>query len=121
MPEDANQYYGFTRFAIHLNEFTENLKEDLPPTDSRFRPDQRLFENGKVEEAELEKQRIEESQRSRRRELEAKGETHQPLWFKQDTENSNSKQNNNDWVFNHQYWSSRDSPGNKNRIFPDLW
>lgn len=119
MPEDANQYYGFTRFAIELNEFTENQKEELPPTDTRFRPDQRLFENGKVDEAELEKQRIEEKQRSRRRELEAKGEEHQPLWFIQDKENS---KNNKDWSFNHQYWSKRESPGYKNlNTFPDLW
>ncbi len=117
MPEDANLYYGFTRFAIELNEFTESLKEELPPTDSRFRPDQRLFENGDVDKAEIEKQRIEESQRARRRELEAKGEHHHPLWFTQDKENAKT------WDFNHQYWNKRESPGYKSlkNIFPALW
>ncbi len=120
MPEDANLYYGFTRFATHLNEFTDNLEQELPPTDSRFRPDQRLFENGKIDEAELEKQRIEESQRERRRDLELKNESHQPLWFQQDKTNQNSK---NEWEFNNQYWSQRDSPGFKNlkNRFPALW
>lgn len=117
MPEDANSYYGFTRFAIELNEFTENLKDELPPTDARFRPDQRFFENGKIDDAELEKQRIEEKQRARRREIEAKGEHHQPLWFTQDKENAK------DWSFNNQYWNKRESPGFKNikAIFPNLW
>lgn len=41
MPEDAHKYYGFSRFAIELNELTDNLRATLPPTDTRFRPDQR--------------------------------------------------------------------------------
>lgn len=36
MPEDFNLYYGFTRFAIELNEITDDIKDDLPPTDTRF-------------------------------------------------------------------------------------
>lgn len=119
MPEDANLYYGFTRFAIELNEFTEDLKEELPPTDTRYRPDQRHFENGKVDEAEQEKQKIEEKQRERRREQEAKGEEHQPLWFSLDK----TSKSNKDWIFNNQYWMKRESPGYKNlkHIFPNLW
>lgn len=120
MPEDNHLYYGFTRFAIELNEFTENLKEDLPPTDSRFRPDQRLFENGKVDEAELEKQRIEEKQRDRRREFEAKGTQHTPLWFTFDKANSNSSRK--EYTFDQSYWTKRESPGFKNlNTFQNLW
>uniref|UniRef100_A0A671M5K6 Oxysterol-binding protein n=1 Tax=Sinocyclocheilus anshuiensis TaxID=1608454 RepID=A0A671M5K6_9TELE len=44
MPEDHEQYYGFTQFAIELNELEEGLKPLLPLTDTRFRPDQRLLE-----------------------------------------------------------------------------
>ena len=40
MPEDYELYYGFTRFAIELNELDPDDKS-LPPTDSRFRTDQR--------------------------------------------------------------------------------
>ena len=86
MPEEANMYYGFTRFAIELNEFTENLRDELPPTDSRFRPDQRNLENGLVEKAELEKHRIEEMQRTRRKEMEARNDAHKPLWFQPERE-----------------------------------
>lgn len=41
MPTDYELYYGFTRFAIELNELCPELKDVLPRTDTRFRPDQR--------------------------------------------------------------------------------
>jgi len=43
VPENSKQYYGFTRFAIELNELDDDLRQHLPPTDTRFRPDQRLI------------------------------------------------------------------------------
>ena len=42
-------------FALNLNHLDDELAENLPPTDSRFRPDMRAFENGKYEFAETEK------------------------------------------------------------------
>ncbi|RXG62127.1 Oxysterol-binding protein-related protein 6 [Armadillidium vulgare] len=47
MPEDYQLYYGFTRFAIELNELDPEHAKYLPPTDTRFRPDQRLLERRK--------------------------------------------------------------------------
>ena len=43
MPEDYELYYGFTRFAIELNELDMEQSRFLPPTDTRFRPDQRYL------------------------------------------------------------------------------
>ena len=43
--------------------FDDGLKENLPPTDSRLRPDQRHLENGEYDKANLEKQRLEKRQR----------------------------------------------------------
>lgn len=40
-PKDYLLYYGFSTFAMELNELTPDLKPLLPPTDSRLRPDQR--------------------------------------------------------------------------------
>lgn len=116
MPENSNLYYGFTRFAIELNEFTDNLRDLLPVTDSRFRPDQRYLEEGFVEKAESEKQRIEELQRNRRRLMEANKEIHKPMWF-QPVDDSN------EWQSNGQYWLKRDSPGFKaiNDQLVQLW
>lgn len=42
MPVDQEQYYGFTQFAVEMNELDSTLRPLLPPTDTRFRPDQRL-------------------------------------------------------------------------------
>lgn len=41
MPKGYEQYYGFTQFALELNEIDPLCKSFLPPTDTRFRPDQR--------------------------------------------------------------------------------
>ena len=124
MPEDANLYYGFTRFAIELNELTDELHDEIPPSDSRFRPDQRLLEHGKVDEAEVEKQRIEEIQRSRRREMELRGEEHKPYWFNaESTSDSANSKSTKEWSFNNLYWTKRENPGFRNlkNTLPKLW
>lgn len=54
--------YRMNDFALNLNYIDEDLAAVLPPTDSRFRPDMRAFENGKTEQAELEKRRLENAQ-----------------------------------------------------------
>lgn len=41
MPVDYEQYYGFTKYAIELNELDPSLKLLLPLTDTRLRVDQR--------------------------------------------------------------------------------
>jgi len=41
MPVDHEQYYGFSQYTIGLNDLEEGVREKLPCTDSRFRPDQR--------------------------------------------------------------------------------
>ncbi|XWS22707.1 hypothetical protein CRYUN_Cryun29cG0059100 [Craigia yunnanensis] len=51
--------YNLTPFAISLNE--------LPPSDSRLKPDQRHLENGEYEMANAEKLRLEQLQRQARK------------------------------------------------------
>lgn len=58
--------YFFSSLALTLNE----SEEGVAPTDSRRRPDQRLMEDGHWDEANAEKQRLEEKQRTARRERE---------------------------------------------------
>ena len=81
MPPYAEEYYGFTYFAMSLNELSDDCKDVLPPTDSRLRPDQRAFEEGDVDQAEELKHKLEEAQRSRRKKLEADGKSYTPKWF----------------------------------------
>ncbi|KAI6650356.1 hypothetical protein LOD99_6033 [Oopsacas minuta] len=46
MPPNSETYYGFSKFAMELNYLPEEIKEFLPLSDSRFRTDQRLLEDG---------------------------------------------------------------------------
>lgn len=69
-PPDCDRYYYFTLLAAQLNE----PEEGVAPTDSRLRPDQRLMEEGRWEEANTEKVRLEEKQRAVRRKREAEAE-----------------------------------------------
>ncbi|KAI4375121.1 hypothetical protein MLD38_013030 [Melastoma candidum] len=73
--------YNLTRFAITLNELTPGLKEKLPPTDSRLRPDQRYLENGEYDMANSEKLRLEQRQRQARK-MQERG--WKPHWFARD-------------------------------------
>uniref|UniRef100_A0A8C1K0B7 Oxysterol-binding protein n=1 Tax=Cyprinus carpio TaxID=7962 RepID=A0A8C1K0B7_CYPCA len=113
MPEDHEQYYGFTQFAVELNELEEGLKPLLPLTDTRFRPDQRLLEEGDIAGAEEQKERIEVLQRERRRVLQENSMTHSPRFFKRAEDDS--------WVSNGTYWDLRKDPGFSKLEFPVLW
>ncbi|GAB2235213.1 hypothetical protein Droror1_Dr00027707 [Drosera rotundifolia] len=73
--------YNFTQFTITLNELSPGLKEKLPPTDSRLRPDQRYLENGEYEKANAEKLRLEQRQRQARKMQESGWK---PRWFSKD-------------------------------------
>ncbi|CAN1175454.1 Oxysterol-binding protein-related protein 1C [Linum perenne] len=80
-PPKSPTKYNLTRFAITLNELTPGLKEKLPPTDSRLRPDQRYLENGEFEMANSEKLRLEQRQRQSRKMQESGWKPH---WFAKD-------------------------------------
>uniref|UniRef100_A0A671V0W2 Oxysterol-binding protein n=1 Tax=Sparus aurata TaxID=8175 RepID=A0A671V0W2_SPAAU len=113
MPVDHEQYYGFTKFAIELNELHPSFKLLLPPTDTRLRVDQRLLEGGNLEAAEEQKQRIEQLQRDRRSFLEENNSTHQPKFFR--------KSKDDTWVSNNTYWELRKDPDFSHIDFPTLW
>jgi len=111
VPENSKQYYGFTRFAIELNELDDDLRQQLPPTDTRFRPDQRLLEAGKVDDAEREKARIEHAQRTR------SAVSSIPNWFK---EEENRYVLIGDENPGHSYWKKREENW-KGVDFIQLW
>uniref|UniRef100_A0A8C0EUG7 Oxysterol-binding protein n=1 Tax=Bubo bubo TaxID=30461 RepID=A0A8C0EUG7_BUBBB len=117
MPTNYERYYGFTRFAIELNELDPLLKDLLPTTDARFRPDQRLLEEGNVEAASSEKQRIEELQRGRRRYMEENSIEYVPKFFKKVID-ANQREA---WVTNDTYWELRKDPGFSKVEIPVLW
>ncbi|XP_044034764.1 oxysterol-binding protein-related protein 7 isoform X2 [Siniperca chuatsi] len=106
-PKDYLLYYGFSTFAMELNELTPDLKPLLPPTDSRLRPDQRMLEEGRVDESDRKKDDIEEFQRERRKELAKRGEEHVPRFFKKAKDSCGRDV----WLTNETYWKLRENPG----------
>ncbi|XP_063285852.1 oxysterol-binding protein-related protein 6 isoform X2 [Pelobates fuscus] len=117
MPTNYELYYGFSRFAIELNELDPVMKDFLPMTDARFRPDQRLLEEGNVEAAAMEKQRIEELQRTRRKMLEEDHSEYVPKYFRKITD-AHQKET---WISNDTYWELRKDPGFSKLDLPTLW
>ncbi|KAG8810680.1 hypothetical protein FRC17_002838 [Serendipita sp. 399] len=112
LPPQAQEYYGFTYFTMTLNEITDDLvvkseEEEgagvdvqrylIPMTDSRFRPDQRALEEGRVDEADEIKVKVEEMQRVRRR----AGKDAKPKWFKR------VGQDDTAWEYAGGYWEKR--------------
>jgi len=104
-PPDYEAQYSFGNFTRQLNYLHTGLVPFLPPTDCRFRPDQRALEYGNEELAANEKFRLEEKQRARRKELQAAGETHKPRWF---VEKFDELTQEKIYVYIGGYWESRE-------------
>uniref|UniRef100_A0A8B9R3C3 Oxysterol binding protein like 7 n=1 Tax=Anas platyrhynchos TaxID=8839 RepID=A0A8B9R3C3_ANAPL len=117
MPHDHERNYGFTQFALELNELTPELRRLLPSTDTRLRPDQRYLEEGNVPAAETQKRQIEQLQRDRRRVMEENNITHQARFFRRLTD-ANGKES---WVTNNTYWKLRLDPGFAHLDSAVLW
>ncbi|KAL1921926.1 uncharacterized protein VTP21DRAFT_10568 [Calcarisporiella thermophila] len=105
---DVERYYGFTKFAMELNEITPELSGKLPGTDTRHRPDQRLFEFGKVQEADAEKLRVEQKQRMLRQRMEEEGRTWEPQWFELKKDPFNNEDEGS-WHYKGGYWEARET------------
>ncbi|GAV03596.1 hypothetical protein RvY_13992 [Ramazzottius varieornatus] len=102
-PPYTNQYFGFSLFAMALNELDQETKRQIAPTDTRLRPDVRALENGDLDGASSEKNRLEEKQRAASKRLK-RGEEQDwtPTWFSM---RKNPVTGLEDWTFNGQYWS----------------
>ena len=88
----------------------QDTEPHAPPTDSRFRPDQRLVEEGDIATADTEKARLEQKQRAKR----AAGEECEPLWFGRD------ESANGEYRFLGDYFERRDALFNGSQ-FPDIF
>ena len=115
---ENNQYYGFTPFAMELNELPADLEEYLPRTDTRWRPDQRMYEHGRVMEADQEKLRLEERQRRTRQLMQEKGQEWEPRWF-HIVERDPISEEAKCWRYKGGYWEARAKKQFQNLI--ELW
>lgn len=109
-PPESERYYNFTELACQLNE----EEEGVAPSDSRKRPDQRLMENGFWDEANEEKLRLEEKQRTARKQRETETElaiqdgrpvlTYEPNWFVREKDPFTGS---SVYVFSGEYWECK--------------
>ena len=97
---DSEFFYNLTEFAMQLNIPPALYSNHLAPTDSRWRPDQRALENGDLMLAAAEKTRLEELQRTRKKDMDAQGTVHQPRWF---------AHYEGVWSYTGEYWASKSS------------
>ena len=90
---------------MSLNQLEYNMKvpTTLCPTDCRLRPDIRKLENGDLDGAATEKQRLEEKQREVRKNRK-KEDVFVPKWFKF-SQNQHTKQD--EWLYCGSYWDRK--------------
>ena len=116
IPSLNKDNYYFQPFTTDLNNLTEEMKTALPPTDSRFRPDQRLMEEQKIEEASDEKHRLEEKQRATAKKNKKEGIIPKPRYFEETYDDLTGE-----LIYKYKggYWEDRK---NKNfKDFPDIF
>ncbi|KAG7282615.1 hypothetical protein CRUP_018734 [Coryphaenoides rupestris] len=114
LPDNAENMHFFSSLALTLNE----PEDGVAPTDSRLRPDQQLMEAGLWDEANVQKQRLEDRQRldRKRREAEASDaleddqsgqdlDGYHPQWFEKRTTNETRERT---YVYRGGYWEAKE-------------
>ncbi|KAM9786200.1 oxysterol-binding protein-related protein 2-like [Neosynchiropus ocellatus] len=101
-PPHSATMYNFTNFTMSLNELDPRMEAILAPTDCRFRPDIRAMENGNMDKASEEKERLEEKQRAARKERNRNDEEWCTRWFQMGTNPSTGSQ---DWIYSGGYFN----------------
>ncbi|XP_015276232.1 PREDICTED: oxysterol-binding protein-related protein 1 isoform X2 [Gekko japonicus] len=100
-PANSAQMYNFTTFALALNELDKEMESVIPKTDCRLRPDIRAMENGEIDLASEEKKRLEEKQRTARKNRSKSDEEWKTRWFHQAP---NPYIGGHDWIYSGNYW-----------------
>uniref|UniRef100_A0A673I5H9 Oxysterol-binding protein n=1 Tax=Sinocyclocheilus rhinocerous TaxID=307959 RepID=A0A673I5H9_9TELE len=103
-PPHSAEMYNFTNFAMTLNELEPGMEGVLAPTDCRLRPDIRAMENGNIDEASSEKERLEEKQRAARKERAKDDEEWSTRWFQLCT---NPYTGSQDWLYTGGYFDRK--------------
>ena len=96
--------YILPSYSCNFNHITDELKAVLPPSDTRFRPDQKEYEIGSTEKSQEIKKTIEEMQQYKQELLDKANKEYQPVYFSNEY-NEESK----DFVFMYKggYWEDR--------------
>jgi hypothetical protein len=65
-PEDHVRMYNMNLLSLQLNVLSDELKQVIPPTDCRLRPDIQQWDQANLKASEQDKKRLETNQRQRR-------------------------------------------------------
>lgn len=101
MPEKWAEMYGMSQYSLQLNYLKDELKKEIPQTDSRWRPDQRALEDGDFPLASDFKDMLEMKQRCVRKARQKYGGKHTPVYFQ---EWKNPRDDKTYWVYNNTYF-----------------
>ena len=109
--------YFIPSFSYNLNYLPENLENILPPTDSRFRPDLREYENGNTSVAEDINKILFKNEDEKIKKLNNEKKLYQPVYFKEIFD-----QNINDYIYQYKgdYWEDRKNK-NWKRLNKDIF
>ena len=95
------------------------MRAILPPSDTRLRGDQRLWEEGQENESDEEKIRLEVKQRKNRKLRNDAGETWTQNLFKEIPHPFIQGERQYEWISQNNYWDRRER--GDWRGLPDLW
>ncbi|XP_030631614.1 oxysterol-binding protein-related protein 1 isoform X2 [Chanos chanos] len=101
-PDNSSKYYAFSTFAMQLNELEKDMEGVIPRTDCRLRPDIQALENGDIDLASTEKKRLEEKQRTARKNRSKSNAEWKIRWFQQGPNPHSGAQ---DWLYTGGYWN----------------
>lgn len=101
---NQNEYY-LPNMSYNLNYLTEDMMKVLPPTDSRFRPDIREYEEGSNDKAAEIKTKMDKYNKEKFNKMEKENILYQPNYF-----NEVYDQNSGEYVYIYKggYWEDRE-------------
>jgi len=108
VPGRLGDKWNLTEHTCKIIQLTDDMRESLPPTDSRLRPDRIALENGENNKAENEKNKLEEEQLALRKQQEDEGTEYKPTYFKK-------AEGSHEWAFTGTYWKEREERLEKNK------
>ena len=117
-PENWSFMYGMSHFNLQFNYLPNHLRPHLPPTDCRFRPDQKALENGDFKLAAEEKNRLEDKQRAIRKYREKNKIENKPAYFEEWRNPEDPEQTY--YRYNGKYWEQDRMKKDWSRL-PDLY
>ena len=101
---NVNEEYNIPSISLKLNRLDKKLKESLPPTDSRLRPDLQMHEQYQDKKALMIKEKLEKKEEQRIEELENNNLLYQPNYFYEVFDQNSF---DNVYIYKGGYWEDR--------------